>query len=41
LSAAAVRRADEILATPPAALAGLPAADLATLQRILARTRAG
>lgn len=38
---ALARRADEILATPPAALAGLPAADLATLQRILARTRAG
>jgi DNA-binding MarR family transcriptional regulator len=35
------RRADAILATPPAALAGLDGEDLATLQRILQGVLAG
>ena len=35
------RRADEILATPPAALAALDAAELATLRAILERVGAG
>jgi DNA-binding MarR family transcriptional regulator len=34
---ALARRADEILATPPAALSELPAEDLETLRRILRR----
>ncbi len=33
------RRADEIIATPPAALSALAAEDLETLRRILARAR--
>lgn len=36
---ALARRADEILATPPAALAALDAAELATLRAILERVR--
>jgi DNA-binding MarR family transcriptional regulator len=36
---ALARRADEILATPPAALAALDAAELATLREILERVR--
>jgi DNA-binding MarR family transcriptional regulator len=36
---ALARRADEILATPPAALAALDAAELATLRGILERVR--
>ena len=38
---ALARRADEILATPPAALGALGAAELATLRGILERVRAG
>ena len=38
---ALARRADEILATPPAALGALDAAELATLRGILERVRAG
>jgi DNA-binding MarR family transcriptional regulator len=37
----AARKADAILLTPPPALAALPAAELATLQRILARVTGG
>ena len=38
---ALARRADEILATPPAALGALDAAELGTLRGILERVRAG
>ena len=38
---ALARRADEILATPPAALGALGAAELETLRAILERVRAG
>jgi DNA-binding MarR family transcriptional regulator len=38
---ALARRADDILATPPAGLSGLSAEDLAALRRLLERLRAG